>query len=92
MIFFIIFMLPEILFAERTQTVGFRPVLNAFRVKYVLTEEISYSISAFIECIEAYRTFIIAAPRINLKVKRILKEPFSIGVSYFLRREIHSRY
>ena len=45
MIVFIVFMLPEILLAQRAQAVGLHPVFDTFSVERVFAEEVSDSVS-----------------------------------------------
>ena len=78
MIVFIVFMLPEILLAQRTQAVGLHPVFDTFSMERMLAEKVSDGVSVLRIIAKTDTTFIIATGRIVSKVQRILEEPFSV--------------
>ena len=74
-------MLLEILLAERAQAAGFQPIFDAFSMECMLAKEISESVSLLSVFVKADRTFIKAAPRVVLKVVRVLEKPQSVSIS-----------
>ena len=71
-------MLAKILFAERTETVGFRPIFNAICMESMFAEIVGHSISVLSVLVKADRALVIATPGIVVKMERILEKPLPI--------------